>query len=154
NAADRLLKREGARVLAVGRHPGQLPMRADAALQLDRVWERGRVLEGYGRVLQALEALQLEVTGGAVLDARALGLALARSAAEVKCLPRTAADIRIKRIWYWVRRRIALKSWSHRIHALRFRDIKGNTLWHPDRIIPRIKVVASLLERSSSEVGP
>lgn len=152
--ADRTLKREKARVLGKGQRPGQLPMREDAVLRLDRVWERGRVLDGYGRVLQAMEALRMEVTGEAVIDARALGLALAWRAARVAELPEKAADDPAAATWTRLRLRVARKSWAHRLHVLCFRDLAGDRRWHSDRIIPRVLSVLSRGALSRGALSP
>jgi hypothetical protein len=152
-AADRVLKRDGARVLASGPRPGQLPMRPDAALRLDRVWERGRVLEGYGRILRAMDALGVEVTGDAVLDTRALGLELARKAARLEKLPPSALDGESLRTWHRLRSRVLRKSWAHRLHVLSFEDIIGDKRWDPDRIIPRVRAAQGTAEAWQASLG-
>lgn len=140
-AADRVMRRTGARVLVSGHRPGQLPMRHDAVLRLDRAWERGRVLAGYGRVLQLSEALGLEVTGEAVLDARSLGLALALKAARLEDPFEGAVDDGARTAWQRLKRRVARRSWAHRLHVLRYGDIHGDPRWSAERILPQIQKV-------------
>ena len=141
--ADRVLKREGARVLGPGHRPGQLPMRPDEVLRLDRAWEHGSVLVGYGGILQAMEALGMDVTGEVALDARALGLALAWKITRAEKLPANATNHAAVGAWIRLRVRVVRKSWGHRLHALCFRDLLGDRRWDPDRIIPRVRKVLS-----------
>ena len=154
--ADRILKREGARILGTGERPGQLPMRPNALLRLDRVWERGSVLGGYSRVVQAMEALGVEITGEATLDTRSLGLALAWKAARIEELPENAVDKIAKEAWRRLRLRVVRKSWAHRLHKLCFGDLMGDRRWSLGRIIPRIRKVAgqSTIPQSSLKAVP
>src|SRR5262249_44725563 len=115
--------------------------------------ERGEVLDGYSRVLQAMDALGIKVTGEAALDARALGLALARKAARVEALPARAVDRECAEAWDQLRRRVARKSWAHRLHVLHFKDLLGDRRWIPDRIIPRVRKVSPQGVRSGSSLS-
>lgn len=139
--ADRRLKRIGARVLAMGDQPGQLPARQELNLRLDRVWERGEVLEGYSRILELMGHLGSAPSGDVVLDARRLGASLAEKAARVEHLFDLIRDAAT--VWGWsrLRARVLRKSWMHRLHVLSFHHILGDRRWHPDRIIPRVKSV-------------
>ena len=140
---DRMLRRKDARVLAIGARAGQLPMRPNAKIRLDRVWARGRVLEGYGRVLHAMEALGVRPCGEAVLDARALGLNLARRAARAEPLAEDVVDPDSHKAWKLLLSHAQQRAWAHRLHVLRFGDLHHDSRWHPDRIIPRMVKVAS-----------
>lgn len=136
---DRILKREGARVLKPGKRPGQLPMRQDAVLRLDNLWEHGEILEGYSRILRAAELSGVVITGDAVHDARSLGRALASRVARGDELPNVFALRTVATPWQRLRLRVIRRSWPHRLQGLRFRDLRGDRRWHPDRIIPRVR---------------
>jgi hypothetical protein len=137
---DRALKRAGARVLSAGRKPGQLPMGQSETLRLDRLFQHGKVLEGYGHVLEAMDAQGVPVTGDVVLDARALGLALASRAARAARLSQ-GLSAEASKSWGLLRWRIVRKSWAHRLHELCFQDILGDGRWDADRILPRVRTV-------------
>lgn len=145
---DRRLKPAGARVLLMGRRAGQLPMRQGARLRLDRVWERGEVLEGYARITGILEALRLPISGDLALDARTCGLSLAWRMHRLEPFP--VADMPgVAGAWDGLARRIKRKSWAHHLDRLFFSDLRYDRRWHADRLLPR----ARKIERSNQNLG-
>jgi len=140
---DRVLRTDDTRVLTIGRHPGQLPLRVDAGIHLRRLWKRGDVLEGYGRILQAMEFLGLTICGDAAFDARALGKALARRADQGETLATDAVDPEALKAWKALREYTCRRAWAHRLHVLRFEDIRGDPRWSLKQILPRVYKAAS-----------
>ncbi len=140
---DRCLARKpDARILAHGKRAGQLPMRSYVEVRLDRIWERGRVVAGYAKILRLLQGLGLVISGDPVFDARKLGLVMARRMDRLEQLP-VFGSPEVAVAWQRLAKRIKYKSWAHRLHLLTFADIRFYTRrWPPDRLLPRVRAVA------------
>lgn len=152
--SDRSLARTPeARILRNGKRAGQLPMPPDAQLRLDRVWERGQIVAGYGRLLELLDALNVVSSGDPVLDARRLGRVLAGRLANLKDLP-DCADRAVADAWQRVLKRIRSKSWAHRLHLMKFADIQHDKRWSHERLLPRVRAIAGRSEETPAhELG-
>lgn len=137
-----LLRKPEVRILARGKRAGQLPVRSYVQLSLDRIWDQGRVIQGYSAISQLLDALNQAISGDPATDARNLGRRLAWRMARLEKLPElVSADV--AGAWQRLVRRIKYKSWIHYLPQMTFEDIRFYTRrWPADRLLPRVRAVA------------
>ena len=145
---DRSLARKSeARILSNGKRAGQLPMPPDAHLRLDRIWERGQIVAGYGRLLELMDTWNVACSGDAVLDARLLGRVLAGRIANLSDLP-DCTDRAVVDAWQRLLKRIKSKSWAHRLHLMKFADIQHDKRWNLERLLPQVRAIAGRSEKT------